>query len=174
MPDLEFRVSELERRLANLLRHGTVEALDESSARVKVRCGEILTGWLPFYTRRAGEDRSWWAPEPGEQVTVLSPSGEMAQGSVLPALYRDAHPAPADSKDVCRIEFKAGGFAQYDRESGALTVSAEGLVRLIGKGKVEIVGADGAQVRGTVQGHSLCMLTGKPHAHISATVKESP
>ncbi len=173
MADLEFRVTELERLLANLLRVGTVEELDEAAARVKVRIGEILTAWLPWFTRRAGGDRDWWAPEPGEQVMVLSPGGDLAQGRVLPALNRAAYPAPAASRDKRRVECADGGFAEYDRATGAWTVSAEGLARLIGKETVELIGADGAAVKGLVQGDCLCCFTGKPHPMISATVKGS-
>lgn len=173
MADLEFRVTELERMLANLLRVGTVAELDAKSARVKVASGDLLTGWLPWFTRRAGGDRDWWSPEPGEQVMVLSPCGDPAQGVVLPAIYRDAHPAPADKETVRRIDFADGGFVEYDRTSGRLDISAEGLAKLIGKGTVAIVGADGAAVKGGVSGFHLCMLTGKPHTHISGTVKES-
>lgn len=187
---LEYRLAEMERRFENLLRLGTVEELDDDAARVRVRSGKILTTWLPFFTRRAGEDRDWWAPEPGEQVMVLSPSGDLAQGRVLPSLYRDDYPAPATDRNKRRIEFAGGAFLEHDRESGKLHLSitgdalievggkaditAEGKATLIGKGTVDIVGADGAAVKGSVQGDCVCSYTGKPHAHISATVKESP
>ncbi len=170
---IEYRVTELERRLANLMRIGTVDQLDEAAARVRVKSGDLLTGWLPWLTRRAGEDRDWWAPEPGEQVLILSPDGDPAQGIVLPAIYRDAYPAPADSKNRRRIEFKDGGYAEYNRETGVLTVSAEGKATVIGKGTVEIIGAAGGQVKGIVQGDCLCAFTGQPHPMISATVKGS-
>ncbi|WP_316347613.1 phage baseplate assembly protein V [Desulfuromonas acetoxidans] len=171
--DLAFRVAEIERRLANVLRVGTIKQLDDAAARVTVTIGNITTTWLPWLTRRAGEDRSWWAPEPGEQVMVLSPGGDLAQGVVLPSIYQSSYPAPATTRDKCRIEFKDGGFAEYDRNSGKLIVSAEGLVQIIGKGTVEVIGKDGGTVKGSVQGDCLCTYTGKPHPHISPTVKES-
>ena len=126
MSDLEFRISELERRLANVIRYGTVETLDETAARVTVRCGDILTAPLPWLTRRAGPDRDWWAPEPGEQVLVLSPSGDPAQGAVLPAIYQDAYPAPAASKTVRRIQFADGTVIDYDRAAHLLKASVAG------------------------------------------------
>jgi phage baseplate assembly protein V len=173
MSDLAYRVTELERRLNNLLRLGTVASLDAGAARVTVRSGDLLTAPLPWFTRRAGPDRDWWAPEAGEQVMILAPAGELTQGVVLPAIYRGDYPAPAATADKRRVEFLDGAFAEYDRASGTLTVSAEGLVRIIGKGTVEIVGKDGGAVLGSVQGHCLCMLTGHPHGHVSPTVKES-
>ncbi len=170
---VEYRLAELERRLDTLIRYGTVETADYKAARVKVRSGDLLTGWIPWLTRRASNDADWWAPEDGEQVLLLSPCGDPAQAVALPALYQSAYPAPESAETKRRIIFRDGGFAEYDRASGALTVSAEGLVRIIGKGTVEIVGADDAGVQGVVQGDCICAFTGRPHIMRSANVKAS-
>ena len=52
-PDL-LDVIDLARRLANLLRLGTIEQVDHPAARVRVRSGDIVTTWLPWFTWRAG------------------------------------------------------------------------------------------------------------------------
>ncbi len=127
---VDFRLTELERRLANLLRLGTIEQLDEATARVKVKSGEMLTGWLPWLTRRAGQDLDWWAPEPGEQVMLLSPSGDPAQGVVLPAIYQTAYPAPAISKSIYRKLFADGTVIEYDRTTHLLKADVQGSVQL--------------------------------------------
>jgi len=90
----DFQATELDRRLANIVRLGTVEQADYAKARIRVRCGDMLTGWLPWLTTRAGKDITWWAPDIGEQVVVLSPSGEPAQGVVLFAVYQNSSPQP--------------------------------------------------------------------------------
>ncbi len=112
----EWAQAENERILANMIRVGVIAQLDEANARVIVRAGGLTTDWLPWLTMRAGEDRTWWAPEPGEQVLVLSPYGDPAQAVVLPAIYQEAHPAPGSVKTTSRVEFKDGAFVQYDRE----------------------------------------------------------
>ena len=112
----EWAQAENERILANMIRVGVIAQLDEANARVIVRAGGLTTDWLPWLTLRAGEDRTWWAPEPGEQVLVLSPYGDPAQAVVLPAIYQEAHPAPGSVKTTSRVEFKDGAFVQYDRE----------------------------------------------------------
>lgn len=128
-------VADLDRRLANIISFGAVEDLDEANAQVRVRAGEILTDWLPWVTLRAGEDRTWWAPEPGEQVVILAPSGELAQAVVLPAIYQDAHPAPANVRTVHRLEYADGTFIEYDREAHhyKLSVAEGGNVTVICK-----------------------------------------
>ena len=54
-----------------------VEA-DYEQAKVKVKMGDIITHWLPWLTVRAHNNKTWWAPEVGEQVLLLAPSGELA------------------------------------------------------------------------------------------------
>ncbi|NCC97285.1 MAG: phage baseplate assembly protein V [Synergistales bacterium] len=129
-PPNDWLVSDLGRRIANLIRIGTVVELDETAARVRVTCGagdgKITTAWLPWVTSRAGPDRTWWALEPGEQVLILSPSGEMAQGVVAGSLYRDSYPPPASSKDVRRTEFEGGSFLEHDRKAGKMRLHVEG------------------------------------------------
>lgn len=109
--------AETERVLANVIRLGVIADLDEASARVRVRTAGVVTDWLPWLTQRAGQDRTWWAPEPGEQVVVLSPYGDIGQGVVLPGIYQEAYAAPAGRRTVARTEWRDGGFVQYDREA---------------------------------------------------------
>lgn len=107
--------SETERIVANLIRIGIIAELDEENARVTVHVGGLTTDWLPWLTQRAGQDRTWWAPEPGEQVLVLSPYGDPAQAVVLPAIYQETSPAPANLRTTSRTEFDDGAFIEYDR-----------------------------------------------------------
>ncbi len=107
--------SETERIVANLIRIGIIAELDEGNARVTVHVGGLTTDWLPWLTQRASQDRTWWAPEPGEQVLVLSPYGDPAQAVVLPASYQEASPARTNLRTTSRTEFQDGAFIEYDR-----------------------------------------------------------
>lgn len=118
--DLEYRVAELERLLHNLIRIGTVAEADYTAALVRVRSGDLLTGWRPWLTQRAMSDRSWWAPRVGEQVVLLSPSGDPAQGVVLPALGQSAAAAPADNPNIRRDVYPDGAVIEYDCEAHRL------------------------------------------------------
>lgn len=142
MADLSYDITELDRRVANLLTLGTVLAADYGQARVRVRIGEIVTTWLPWMTHRAGGDSDWWAPEIGEQVMVLSPSGELAQGIVLLSLYSDAHPAPANEPTQHQSRYADGAVLEYNRESHHLKahLPAGATAELIADGGVAIVG----------------------------------
>jgi phage baseplate assembly protein V len=80
MLEHNFAIAELSGKSANIMRIGLVKEVDYEKARVRVKVGEFITDWLPWVTARAGEDRSWFAPNIDEQVIVLSPFGELSLG----------------------------------------------------------------------------------------------
>ncbi|MCG8637056.1 MAG: phage baseplate assembly protein V [Desulfobacterales bacterium] len=121
MNDLEFRVAELERQVKGLIRYATIKTQDGD--RVTVKDGKLETGAIPFLAHRAGPDRDWWAPEPGEQVVLLCPCGDPNLGIALPSVYRDLYPAPAGSADVRKTVFKDNAVFQYDRSASKLTIN---------------------------------------------------
>lgn len=137
-------MTEAERRLSNLVMLGQVAELDTAHARVRVQAGPITTGWLPFATLRAGPDRTWHPPEPGEQVLLVAPGGDLNQGVVVGSIYRAAHPAPADSADISRTLFKDGAVMEYDRAQHHWRLSAPSggkVVLEIGPSKIEMTDA---------------------------------
>lgn len=114
---LDQDMTDAERRIANTVIMGCVSELDAARARVRVTSGDTTTDWLPFATSRAGQDRTWHAPEPGEQVVVVCPCGDSNQGVVVGSVYRETHPAPGSTEKHSRTVFKDGAVLEYDRES---------------------------------------------------------
>lgn len=119
----ELQLADLARRVANMIRTGRIAAVDHAGPRVRVQSGDLLTEWLPWQTRRAGNTRTWDPPTVGEQVMVLSPSGEPAAGMVIPALYCQDHPAPDNSPDTHVTEYPDGARISYNHATGALAAS---------------------------------------------------
>jgi phage baseplate assembly protein V len=112
------RLGELERRLSNTIRPGTVLEADYAKARLRVTMGDNTSAWLPWLTSRAGEDRTWHAPEVGEQVIVMAPGGELSAGYVMPGgVYKNDYPANADKAEISRTTYKDGAILEYDREN---------------------------------------------------------
>lgn len=139
--NLHQDMTEAERRISNVALMGQVVALDTARARVRVQAGPITTGWLPFATVRAGFDRTWHPPEPGEQVLLIAPGGDLNQAVVVGSIYRADHPAPADSADVSRTRFLDGAVMEYDRAQHhwRLAVPAGGKIVLeIGPTRLEL------------------------------------
>lgn len=113
-------VAELKRMISNLIRQGTIYKV--KGDRVKVRSGEIITAWLPWFTNRAGKSQTWWSPSIGEQVFILSPNGNLELGCVLPSLYCDNYPAPSQSNDGHFVRFPDGATFEYEPDTGTLTI----------------------------------------------------
>lgn len=135
-------LAELARRLDNLIRPGTIAEVDHGRALCRVDAGDLLTTWLPWFSRRAGSAREWDAPSIGEQCIVLSPCGESTAGFVLVGLYSEAHPAPASSASVWRRAFPDGTVIEYDHAEHALTahLNEQGSATLIAPAGVTVVG----------------------------------
>lgn len=95
----DFIVSELSRRLNNIIKIGTVFEIDPVKAKVRVRIGELNSDWRPWAT---GSKHQWSMPQVGESVMMLSPSGETGDGIVIPSLYSTKNPPPSsDPNTVC-------------------------------------------------------------------------
>ena len=144
----EFRLVELARRLANVIRAGVIAEVDPAAARVRVRYGEdtaALTGWLPWITPRAGGgDTVWWAPKVLEQVLLLSPSGDLGQAIVLPALFSDSNSAPSGDPDKHLTIYADGAEIAYDQAAHKLKAV------LPAGATAEITAPDGVTITGDV------------------------
>lgn len=140
---MSFDQAELARMLDNLIRPGRIVEVDYPAARARVAIEPLITGWLPFMAPRAGDDRAWHPPEVGEQVIVLSPSGDTEQGFILiGAIFQDAYPAPADRPTVDRRTYADGAVIEYDRAAHRLTA------QLPAGGEVEIIAPGGVTING--------------------------
>ncbi len=139
MLDHNFAISELSRKLANIIRVGSVKEIDYKKARVRVKVEEFLTDWLPWIIHRAGEDKTWLPPSIDEQVIVLSPGGELALGVVLPAIYQQKYPPPECQETVNILEFRDGTKLSYDSDKNHLEIDVVDKITLkVGKSSIEM------------------------------------
>ncbi|GAA3588861.1 phage baseplate assembly protein V [Gibbsiella greigii] len=115
--------SNILRLLRNLIRIGTVEAVDLQGGVCRVVTGDNHTDWLHWLTARAGRARSWWAPSVGEQVLILALGGELDTAFVLPGIFSDEFPAPSASADAVHLAFPDGAEIVYEPATGALSAT---------------------------------------------------
>lgn len=147
------------RRIENLARLGTVaEVRLTRPARVRVRSGKNLSGWIPWLAYRAGGSkggRKWHPPVAGEQALVISPGGHPGQGVALLGIYSDAldqgsedercertdwddsnhwqwHDGALEIECVKSITFKVGG--------STLTIKPDSIVAQAGGGTLSVAG----------------------------------
>jgi len=85
--------------------------------------GEWVSGWVRWHSIAAGKARHWRAPSLNEQGTLISASGEVAQGTFIPGLYGNGG-APPDNRDHVEVwRFDDGGSLVYDWQTSSYTVS---------------------------------------------------
>lgn len=120
-----FEHTEGARRISNAIRYGVVKEADYEKAliRVELQDGELLSDWIPWVTLRAGGDQFWWAPEVGEVMLLLAPSGELANAVALPAAFSNEN-QNGDRATVQRQTFEDGTVIEYDREANRYTIDA--------------------------------------------------
>ena len=137
-----MNITDLLRRLENLIRLGTIAAVDHQAARCTVRTGGLSVPNLPWIALRAGDSSDWDPPTVGEQCILFSPSGEPALGIALVGLYSQQRPAPSNSATVRRRKYPDGAVIDYDHASHTLsaTLPAGGKVQLTAPGGLVIVG----------------------------------
>lgn len=134
--------ADLNRRLENLIRFGTIKTINPSKPipRVIVNLGDIDTPEIRCMNVRAGADATWDMPSDGEECVVVSPCGEIGPTSfVLYGFYNDDHPAPSDDLNKKIRMFADGCVIAYD-------VSAHHLSAILPIGGTAVLTADGGVI----------------------------
>ena len=126
MVDL-YIVRDLQNRLANMIRRGRVHSVDFENVPplVKVEYAkDTVTGWLPWISGRASDQVVEWEPVSiGEEVIILSESGELSLGVVLPSLPNNTHVVPSTSPDEHVTKYSDGTEIKYHRQEHKLTIT---------------------------------------------------
>lgn len=132
----------LARLLENLIRFGVIAAVQMEPPRVRVTTGTLTTAWLPWLAWRAGSDREWDPPSLGEQVILLSPSGQLANGIVVTGAFSDHIPANGNREGLHRRTYADGTVIEYDSVAHHLnaTLADGGTTNLISTGGINLVG----------------------------------
>ncbi len=89
------RVAEIERRLRNVVRYGKVEEVDYDKGLVRIKDGNLLSGWMPWHDT-GGAIKTWTPPSKGQVAVMFSPSGDIAQGIAFAGQFSNENRAPHD------------------------------------------------------------------------------
>lgn len=112
------------------LQFGTVAEVDDKkhAVRVDLPALEYLqTDWLPVITMGAGGNQFYCLPDVGALVVcVLDAHGE--SGVCLGAIYNDADPVPATSRDIHVLQYSNGTRIQHNRKTGDVLIKTNGVV----------------------------------------------
>lgn len=160
LTDIIRRQSETDRRLDGMVKQGAVAEVDPKNGTVRLHLGgsdgdDFLSPHIP-YAQMAGGLKVHSPPTVGQQMTILSGSGDFRQGLALPMTWSDNNRAPSEKGDENVITFgnfraelrgdellvTIGGFSLSLKSSGA-TFSVDGVTHEItGAG----VATDGGEI----------------------------
>ena len=128
MVELALRVAELERRLSDIFRHGTVEQVDAQKQLARIRLGQDAEGkpfigpWVP-YAQIAGALKLHTPPSVGQQMTMLNPTGDFRQAVALPMTWSDQNPSPSDKQNEHVLTF---GSVRIELKGESLKITVGG------------------------------------------------
>lgn len=100
--DLLHRTEELERKVENRRRKGTVTEVDAEKglARVKIDTDAngqaVKTPWIPWKEAAMGAIKTHFPPSVGEQVEIVSENGDLTDAVIDTSIPSNANPRPHD------------------------------------------------------------------------------
>lgn len=99
--DLFHRLAEVERRQQNQRRTGTIAEVDAEKGVARVKLSEdpetgepFLSPWVPWKTPSMGAVKVNIPPSVGQQVDVVSETGDLTDGMIDNSLRSDDNPLP--------------------------------------------------------------------------------
>lgn len=102
-------ISELKRVVANMMRIGTVHAIDPAKGTVRLKYGEangqpILGPEIPWM-EQGGALKSWKPPAVDQLMISFNPVGDQRQGMALNAAFSNQNAAPSSKGDENVLTF---------------------------------------------------------------------
>lgn len=114
------------------LQFGTVAEIDDKKHAVRVvlpALENLQTDWLPMITLAAGGNQFYCLPDMGALVVcLLDARGE--SGVCLGAIYNEADPVPATSRDLHVLQYANGTRIQHNRKTGDILIKTSGTVTI--------------------------------------------
>lgn len=136
-------ITEIDRRVANMVMIGTVSKVDHEKHRYRVKSGELESDWIPFAATRSKGTRVYESLEEGEQVVMVSPSGDTAQAVIMGTVSKEADQAGTKGNEH-RTIYPDGTVVEFDHDAksfriavasgGSFALSIGGGVSLVANG----------------------------------------
>ena len=123
---MSYASAQHDRMIAGAVKACYVVAVDLSASPPVCRVSDgsdWVSAWVRWHSIAAGKARHWRAPSMGEQGSLISPSGDVSQGTFVPGLYGNAGPPP-DNRDHVEVwRFDDGGSLIYDWQAKSYSIS---------------------------------------------------
>ncbi|WP_273757210.1 phage baseplate assembly protein V [Bartonella sp. MM73XJBT] len=134
-------ITDLKRRVANMVVVGKISHVDHKNARYRIKSGNLVSDWIPDTQARAGKTCSYEGRDVGEQVVVISSSGDLSQGVIVGSIHTDANQA-ADKGNIHKTLYPDGTTIEYDDKQNSYVLN------LTSGGKFNLTISDGVSIKG--------------------------
>lgn len=183
--EVQERITELERKVGNMLFYAVV--LEAKENKVRVAQGDLITGWIPVFQPAAGSNVNIFMPiKKDEEVCVLCPNGSIENGIAIRGLNykKNGHDVPTEAsgddtivlKSNHKIQILVEGDAEIKAKNAKIEAETTATVKAasakIDAGNVEITGICKVQGEtfGVLTSKILCPITGAPVDPVGSTV----
>lgn len=144
---LIYRVEQLERKLANVVREGRVTQRDAATGRVKVAIAEgdsgpVETPWIKP-AEHGGVLQTWALPKVGQHMKLISPDGEIGRNTIAIA-HSYANGVDQPSTDGDEPMFKVGN-AEIRIKDGRISIKVGAATMTLTDGVIELKVGDVSQ-----------------------------
>lgn len=146
---MNTNTADINRRLENLIRLGTIAEVDEAARRLRVNTGALTTDWLPWPAEIGRNYKRWRPLRVGTQVILGSISGDPAQALILGILYTDSLNSPSTDPAIDMIAFNDGTVVQHNSSTHKTTLSSAGDVAIHAAGNLSLTAAGNITINGT-------------------------
>lgn len=120
---VQFDVSDLLRRIENLLKVGVIHEVDLDAKKLRVKMGDIITGWLNMPGEVTANYIRWRPLKTGTQVLVASESADPANAIIVQILYTADNQPVSTEETLDIIQFNDGTAISYNTATSALTAA---------------------------------------------------
>ena len=103
---MSFENAEADRRIGNIVRIGKVHSVDPATSSAIMDFGDFKSPPLQIGQLTGGAIQFWCMPSVGEQMMVMCPSGDIAQGVIYGSVYASNTPSADGSVPMINL---AGG-----------------------------------------------------------------
>ena len=166
MTELEL-ISDIQRRIANMINMGVIHSVDAALCRVAIGGDEQnLTPPIKWQAGRAADESNWSQPDIGEQVLLLSPSGDIGNAVAVLGFYSTANPAPSNNPDLTLKNLPDGAVFSYNHADSILQIN------LPSGGTTEIITDGGLHIVGDTEIDGNLSINGTTHSTESITTDE--
>lgn len=127
-----MNTADINRRLENLIRLGTIHQADHAARKIRVKSGGLITGWLPWPAEIGRNYKRWRPLRIGTGVILACASGDPAQAQLVGMMYTDNFGSPSTDADIDVIQFDDGSTIEHNAAAHTLKIHSAGELTLSG------------------------------------------